>query len=38
MSYAFVLPPVPRYLRPEDRSAIETHLEALIELLTGEGR
>lgn len=36
MSYAFVLPPVPRYLRPEDRFAIEAQIEALIELLDQE--
>ncbi len=33
MSYNFVLPPVPRYLRPEDRFAIEEQIEALIALL-----
>lgn len=33
MSYNFVLPPVPRYLRDEDRFAIECQIEALIELL-----
>ena len=33
MSYAFVLPPVPRYLRPEDRALIEEQIEALIALL-----
>jgi hypothetical protein len=36
MSYAFVLPPVPRFLRPEDRSIIEAQIEALIELLDQE--
>lgn len=36
MSYNFVLPPVPRYLRPEDRYAIECQIEALIALLDEE--
>lgn len=36
MSFNFVLPPVPRYLRPEDRFAIECQIEALIELLDQE--
>ncbi|AYO80256.1 hypothetical protein [Sphingobium yanoikuyae] len=36
MSYNFVLPPMPRYLHPEDRFAIECQIEALIELLDQE--
>ena len=36
MSYNFVLPPVPRYLRPEDRYAVEAQIEALIALLDDE--
>ncbi|WP_289145559.1 hypothetical protein [uncultured Sphingobium sp.] len=36
MSFNFALPPVPRYLRPEDRSAVEAQIEALIALLDDE--
>ncbi|KAA9014073.1 hypothetical protein F4U94_14660 [Sphingobium limneticum] len=36
MSFNFVLPPVPRYLRPEDRFAVECQIEALIALLDQE--
>lgn len=33
MSFHFALPALPRYLRPEDRTAIEAQIEALIGLL-----